>query len=399
MEQLSIIDPAEHSAPTTLIPGAAVVLLGTIQNLRRLSWGGFALLRTPQSMIQLVLDAGSPQLPLDQLRPETTVRVTGTVKSATITDRAVHPTNVEIHASAIEVISQPSIAVFPVDITKKELNAGLSTLFDHRPLTLRHPKQRALFRIQAAVQNVFGDYLSAIGFTRIASPKLVFSGAEGGADIFKLDYFGRQAFLAQSPQFYKQMMVGVFSRVYEIGPVYRAERHNTSRHLNEYISLDLEMQIDHSFHEIIQVEANTLNAILERIEATCSHEVGLLELKLPSRIDRLTLVDFAEALEIIYREYGFDQRDRPDLTPESEGHICDYAKRSWDTDFVFVTGFPTEKRPFYAMNDPANPRRTLSFDLLFRGLEITTGGQRLHQYDDYIQKMTQFGMDPTPFAS
>lgn len=397
MERVGLADVS--AVRCSLEPEMTVSITGMVQSVRRMAWGGFLLLRTERDLIQVVFDAANPRVPADRIGPETTVRVEGTVKAARITDRAVHPSNAEIQSDRIELISEPDVSEFPVDITKKELTAGLGTIFDYRPLTLRHPKQRALFRIQSVVQRAFEEYLSGVGFTRIASPKLVRSGAEGGANIFALDYFGSEAYLAQSPQFYKQMMVGVFGRVYEIGPVFRAEKHNTSRHLNEYVSLDLEMRLESSYVEIMQVEANLINAIVARVGEDCAHEVALLGVELPDQIESLAIVPFAEATDIVAREFGLDQRGEPDLSPEAEAHICAYAEREWGSQFVFVTEYPTVKRPFYAMDDPADPSRTLSFDLLFRGVEITTGGQRLHRYADYIAKMKRLGMDPSRFES
>ena len=382
-----------------LTPGTDVTITGMVQSLRRMAWGGFLLLRTGRSLIQVVLDASIPGVPIDSIHPEATVRVIGLVKEAKITDRAVTPSNAEVQASAVTVISSPDIHEFPVDITKKELTTGLSTLFDHRPLTLRHPKQRALFRVQAAVQNAFVATLSSLGFTRIASPKLVASGAEGGANIFELDYFGTPAYLAQSPQFYKQMMVAVFDRVFETAPVFRAEKHNTSRHLNEYISLDFEMRLTDSYEEIMQVEAAVLNGIFDAVRTSCEHEVRLLEIEVPAPVESLTIVPFDEAVELVYQDAGVDVRGEPDLSPEAEAALSAYAKREWGADFVFVSEFPSSKRPFYTMDCPDNPERTNSFDLLFRGVEITTGGQRLHRYADYVEKMTGLGMDPAQFQS
>ena len=397
MERLPLVGNDSTVSLSTLRPGDEVSLVGAVQNLRRLSWGGFLLLRTPRNLLQVVLDSGAIGNSVDGLRPEMIVRVHGVAQAATIKDPAVFPRHVEISAQSVDVISAPEVDELPVDVSKKELNAGLHTLFDYRPLTLRHPKQRALFRIQSAVQNAFGEYLSSKGFTRIASPKLVANAAEGGANVFALDYFGRQAYLAQSPQFYKQIMVGVFGRVYEQGPVYRAEKHNTSRHLNEYISLDLEMQLESSFQEIMQVEANTLNAVFAALGESCSHELELLGASLPEPISRLVVVDFQEALEIAHHHIGSHTRPVMDLSPEAEMCVGVHAREQWNSDFVFVVGFPSVKRPFYTMDDPADPQRTLSFDLLFRGIEITTGGQRLHRYRDYTEKLRRLGMDIQPF--
>ena len=270
--------------------------------------------------------------------------------------------------------------------------------FDLRPLTLRHPREKAIFKIAATICNEFENYLSSIGFIRINSPKIVSSGAEGGANIFKLDYFDRDAYLAQSPQFYKQMMVGVFGRVFEIGPVFRAEKHDTSRHLNEYISLDFEMGFINSFEDLIQIETNLLRAILNKVKKECINEIELLEIKLPD-FKSIVTIKLDEAHEIVFKKYNKDFRGENDLTPEEEKLISEYAKNEWDTEFLFVTHYPSEKRPFYTMDDPKEPAKTLSFDLLFRGLEITTGGQRLHLYEDYIKKMKKLNMNIDMFKS
>ena len=369
-----------------------------IQSLRSLSWGGFINLRTPNYIIQVVIDCNNINLSLDELKTESAVKIKGILKEAKIKNKAINPRNYEIHAYEIEVISPPSEYPLPVDTTKKELKVNLDTNFDFRPLSLRHPKKRAIFKVASIMYNEFGNYLTSIGFTRINSPKLVATGAEGGANVFELDYFGKKACLAQSPQFYKQMMVGVFGRVFEQGPVFRAESHKTSRHINEYTSLDLEMALEESFMEIIQVEVNTLNSIFAKLKEYCSSEIELLDIDVPF-IDNIVSVRFDEVHKIVYEKYNKDYRNEKDLAPEEEGFICEYAKKEWGTDFVAVTHYPTEKRPFYAMDDPENPHLTLSFDLLYKGLEITTGGQRIHRYEDYMEKMKRLNLDPSLFSS
>ncbi len=256
----------------------------------------------------------------------------------------------------------------------------------------------AIFRIASTIFNEFGDFLSGAGFTRICSPKIVFSGAEGGANIFKIGYFDRTAYLAQSPQFYKQMMVGPYGRVYEEAPVFRAEEHDTSRHLNEYISLDLEMQLENGFEDIIQTEVAVLRSIFARLAKDCAPELELLGVTVPA-LDKIVCVKFSEAKEIFFKETGRDLRGEPDLEPEEERGICEYARKNWGTDFVFVTHYPSSKRPFYALDDPENPAETLSFDLLFRGIEITTGGARMFRYEDYVKKMEARGMKVELFES
>jgi nondiscriminating aspartyl-tRNA synthetase len=376
--------------------GKELSLQGQVQNIRALAWGGFLILRLPGYTVQCVADASV--IDLSAIAPESCVRVSGIVKEASIKDKALWPRDFELQLTRVELVSAPSLEALPVDTTKKELACDLSTKFDLRPLTLRHPKQRAIFGVQATIFEEFGAFLTRNGFTRICSPKIVFSGAEGGANIFEIGYFDRKAYLAQSPQFYKQMMVGVFGRVFEEAPVFRAEKHDTSRHLNEYISLDLEMALQEGFEELITMEASLLNAVFAALREKRAYEAELLGMEIPS-IDRILCVKFSEVHEIVLKETGKDFRAEKDLEPEEERLICEYAKREWGSEFVFVTHYPTSKRPFYAAHDPANPEESLSFDLLFRGIEITTGGQRLHKIEDYEAKMRRLGMGIEQFES
>ncbi len=375
-----------------------IELCGMIQNMRVLAWGAFLILRMPGYAVQTVIDKSKINIPLESILVESAVKIKGIVKKSTIKDKAIFPRDFEIQVNNIEILSIPYESNLPVDTTKKELNVNLDTKFDFRPLTLRHPRERAIFKIAATILNEFGNYLTSVGFTRISTPKIVYSGAEGGANIFKLEYFEREAYLAQSPQFYKQIMVGIFGRVFEIGPVFRAEKHDTSRHLNEYISLDYEMGFINSFYDIINVEVNLLRSILNKIQVDCSNEIELLEIGIP-KFDKIITLKIDEVHEIIFKNYNKDYRNEIDLAPEEEKLISEYAKKEWDTEFVFVTHYPSEKRPFYTMDDPEDSTKTLSFDLLFRGLEITTGGQRLHKYEDYIKKMKKLKMNTDLFES
>ncbi len=398
MQSLEIRPDIDSRVDFRSLAGESITLLGMVQNVRALAWGGFLILRTPSHLIQVVVDKERVAQALAEVPVEAAVRVTGEIRAASIKDLAMNPREFELHASAIEIVNRPSEHPLPVDTTKKEMAVSLDRKLDLRPLTLRHVRERAVFRIQAVIANEFGRFLTAAGFTRICTPKIVFSGAEGGANIFTLDYFGRPAFLAQSPQFYKQMMVGVFGRVFEVGPVFRAEKHNTSRHINEYTSLDFEMMLDSGFVDIMQTEANLLNAIFAALAVECGPELELLGVTLP-RLDRLVLLEFDEAHEMTWKHRGLDHRGEDDLAPEEELFLGEYAVKTWNTEFVFVTHYPTEKRPFYTMADPQRPDRTLSFDLLFRGMEITTGGQRLHTYESYLASMQKRGMNPEAFAS
>jgi len=244
----------------------------------------------------------------------------------------------------------------------------------------------------------FRDYLLSRDFTEIRTPKIVARGAEGGSNVFKLEYFNKKAELGQSPQFYKQTMVGVYDRVFEAAPVFRAEKHNTTRHLNEYTSLDFEMGYIDSFRDVMDMETGMLQDVIKLLGQDYKKELDMLGVTLPE-VGRIPVVRFDQAKELVSRKYDRKIRNPYDLEPEEELLIGRYFQEEYGSDFVFVTHYPSKKRPFYAMDDPADPRFTLSFDLLFRGLEVTTGGQRIHDYREITAKMEKRGMDPEDIAS
>ena len=305
------------------------------------------------------------------------------------------PGGAELAEARFTVLSRPA-APPPVPLSKKS-SLSMDTELSLRPVTLRAPRARAVFRIQAAVCRAFREFLQEEDFTEIHTPKLGRAGAEGGSSQFRVDYFGRKAVLAQSPQLYKQVMVGVFERVYEIGPVFRAEKHATQRHLNEYTSLDLEMGFLRSFTDLMALEQGFLRRLVDLLRREYAGELALLGAELPDA-QHIPAVRFDEAKRLAADAYGYAIREPYDLEPEEEQHIGRYAKEVWGSDFVFVTHYPGRKRPFYTMDDPEDPRYTLSFDLLFRGVEITTGGQRIHNYGQQVEKLKARGMEPEDFS-
>lgn len=307
------------------------------------------------------------------------------------------PGGVELVAEGIEVLSRPA-AVMPVPIPKAKLNVNLDTELGLRPVVLRHLRERSVFRVQECLGRAFRDYLRDQGFTEIHTPRIVHAGAEGGSNIFRLDYFGRKAFLAQSPQFYKQTMVGVYERVFELAPVFRAEKHSTARHLNEYTSMDFEMGFINSFEDVMAMETGFLQHAMALLREEYAQDVERLGIRIPD-VSAVPCIRFDEAKRLAAERYGYSIRDPYDLEPEEEHAIGRYAREVWESDFVFVTHYPSKKRPFYAMDDPEDPQYTLSFDLLFRGLEVTTGGQRIHDYRAQVAKMEARGMDPADFES
>ncbi len=367
--------------------GQRAQLRGAVHGLRDLGGVVFLTLRKGDGVVQCVCP---PEVLPQGLCQEATVKLTGTLRSE---PRA--PRGVELAVEEAEVLSLPA-APMPVPIAKDKLNLKLDTELALRPVTVRNLRQRAVFRIQAAISAAFREYLDSQSFTEVHTPKIVSAGAEGGSNIFRLSYFGRKAFLAQSPQFYKQTMVGSLERVYEVAPVFRAEKHATTRHLNEYTSLDCEMGYIDSFYDLLELEAGFLKHCMEVLQDRCGRELRYLGVQLPS-VEDIPAIPFEEAKRLASERYGRPIRDPFDLEPEEEQLIGRYWKEETGSDFVFVTHYPSKKRPFYAMDDPADPRYTLSFDLLFRGVEITTGGQRIHDYQQQVDKMVKRGMDPAEF--
>lgn len=358
---------------------------GAIHTIRDMGDVAFVVLRKREGLLQCIFEKGITNYDIKDLKENMTVEIEGTINSE---DRA--PNGIEIRLKEIKVLSSPA-APMPVPISKWKLNSNLETLLELRPVTLRNIRERAKFKIQEGIIRGFRDFLYGEGFTEIHTPKIVSRGAEGGANIFKLDYFGKKAELAQSPQFYKQTMVGVYDRVYEAAPVFRAEKHNTHRHLNEYTSLDFEMGYIDSFEDIMGMETGFLQYLMKLLETEYAKELKILNITLP-KVDTIPTVRFDEAKKKVSEKYNRQIRNPYDLEPEEESLISRYFKEECDADFVFVTHYPSKKRPFYAMDDKEDNTFTLSFDLLFRGIEITTGGQRIHDYNMLREKISNRGM-------
>lgn len=383
-----------YTEPSELcnLTGETVQLTGAIYKIRLMSGFAFVILRTRRSLVQCIYNPNICHYPLEALKEESCVIITAYVAAE---ERS--KSGYELLLKQIEVLSAPKEAL-PVVINNKRVDASLETLLDYRPITLRNEKERAIFKIQEGLCRGFRGFLTSQQFTEIHSPKIVYAGAEGGANIFKLNYFGGDAYLAQSPQFYKQMMVGVYERVFEIAPVFRAEKHDTSRHLNEYTSVDFEMGYIEGFEEIMQTETRMLEYTLNFLKENYTYELSLLNVSLPDTT-AIPAIRFHEAKQWIASEYQREIKDMGDFEPEEEKLLYELIRKSTGSEFVFVTHYPTKKRPFYAMEDPADSEVTLSFDLLFRGLEVTTGGQRIHNYNEQVDKMLSRGMNPEAFES
>jgi nondiscriminating aspartyl-tRNA synthetase len=375
--------------------GERVRVAGWLQSLRRLGGVSFLVVRDGWGTIQAVAEYDSELAPLQVAGAgvESVVAVEGTVASA---EKA--PGGIELRAPRVEVIT-PVTEAPPVAINKREMNASLTTVLDHAVVANRHPARRALLRLGAGVMASFRDTLSACGFTEVQTPKIVAAATESGANVFAFEYFGRTAYLAQSPQLYKQIMVGVFERVFEVGPVFRAEPHDTTRHINEYVSLDAELGFIEDHFTVMAVLRDVLANVLTALHEQYPAELALLGVRLPEVPREIVSLQFAEAQELIFRRHGVDVRGEPDLSPQDERWLGEWALAEHGSDFLFVTGYPMRKRPFYTHPDPQRPEFSNSFDLLFRGTELVSGGQRLHRYADYLAALEAARLPVAPFAT
>ncbi|GIH18754.1 aspartate--tRNA(Asn) ligase [Rugosimonospora africana] len=354
--------------------GRPVTLSGWIHRRRLLKSVAFLILRDRAGLAQVVVAEPHARAALDRLGEETVVRITGQVR-----ENPAAPGGFEVVQPVIEPLSDPAEPP-PVELHRPQLNAGLSTLLDHAPVTLRHPSWRRVFEVSAAVVSGFRGALTESGFTEIHTPKLVASATESGANVFSLDYFGTRAYLAQSPQLYKQMMVGVFERVFEVGPVFRAEPHDTSRHLAQYTSLDAELGFIGDHRDVMAVVHKAIGGMVAG--------VSTVDAVVPEAIPE---VHFADAVRMVGEALGEDLSAEPDLAPAHERWLGEWAAREYGSDFLFVTGYPLAKRPFYTHPEPGREGYTNSFDLLYRGVEVVTGGQRLHRYGDYLAALAERG--------
>ena len=372
--------------------GKVVTLKGMVHRIRRMSDFSFIIVRTGKEVVQCIYSLSDSEGYFDEnLVENCSCRFTGLV----VKDNSKEG-RYELHIHKVEILSVPN-EILPIVINKKELNISLDSAIALRPISLRNTRVRAIFALQAGFLAGYREFMISQNFIEINTPKIVSAGAEGGADIFSVDYFGRMAYLAQSPQFYKQIMVGVFERVFEVGHVYRAEKHDTNRHINEFIGLDYEMGFINSFYDIMDMETAMLKYVFNYLNNNYQEELNELKLTLPV-FDKIPSVKFMDIKEIVAKKYKRKFAELYDLEPEEEKLIGKYAKEELGSELIFITHYPECKRPFYAMEDPMDRTYTLSFDLLLNGSEITTGGQRIHDYNMQVEKMIKLGMNPVNFS-
>lgn len=368
--------------------GETVKIQGWIHRIRKMGKIAFLIIRDRSGVVQCVVDSKS--IDIKGLKLECVVEIVGEIK-----ERNAETKESELLIQTLKVISMVTEDL-PIEINKEELEVNIDTLLNNRVLTLRHLKTNAIFKIQAALAQGFAEFLKNEGFTQVYSPKIVAEGTEGGTGLFELKYFEKKAYLAQSPQFYKQMLVGAgYERVFEIGHVYRAEEHNTIRHLNEYVSMDLEMGFIEDERDIMELETRLIKYIFQYVTGQCAKELTLLKVQFPEIGGEIPSMKLSEAIEILKKQYGKTELTN-DLDPEGEKLICEYVKEKYSSEFIFLTHYPRSKRPMYTM--PEGTESTHSFDLLFRGLEITTGGQRIHNYEQLKQSILAKGLNLESFS-
>ena len=366
-----------------------VLIQGWIYKVRKLKNITFIIIRDRSGLVQCVIE--NSKFDINSISLESVVSILGLVKES---NNKLNPFEVEIES--LEVISKVN-SELPIEINKENLEVNLDTMLNNRYLSLRHEKVNAIFKIQNMITDGFREFLKSQDFTEINTPKIVKEGAEGGSEVFEVKYFEEKAYLAQSPQFYKQMMVGAgFERVFEIGHAYRAEEHSTNRHLNEYISLDLEFGFIENEFDIMAMEEKLLKFIIEFLNKNGKEYLDLLQVKLPEISNEIPKITFEEALKVLKETYNKNDLEG-DLDPEGEKLLYSYAKEKFNSEFIFITNYPRRKRPMYTM--PNGENGTHSFDLLFRGIEITTGGQRIHNYEMLIENMKYKGVNPRDYES
>lgn len=389
MEQiakLGVVDCLDHI-------GEEIVLQGWVQVLRVHGKIAFMDLRDGSGIIQVGAFNAELANTFASFSVQDVVEIKGLVKKREerYINKKLPLGEIEIEAKEAKLISKS--AEMPFDMAGKDLNLELPTLLDYRALTLRHPKVSSIFKIQEAVIDSFRNFFKEKGFTEFQAPVIIPQTAEGGSEVFEVEYFGHKAFLSQSPQFYKQILVGVFGKVFSVNKTLRAEPSITTRHLAEVTTLDTEFGFINSWSEVLDVAEEVIKYICNEVHEKCAYELSLHSATVPQVKDTIPRLKLREAQDIILQRTGRDNRKEPDLTPEDEREISKWAIEEKGSDFVFITHYPVEKRPFYTYEDPEDPGFTLSADMLCRGLEIMTGGQRIHELKTLEESAKKRGID------
>lgn len=300
--------------------------------------------------------------------------------------------DIELEIQAIEVLGEA--APLPFDMSMSGFNLDLTTQLDHRALVLRHPRLQAIFKVQNVIIDSFREYMKSQDFFEFQAPAITPAVVEGGAEVFEVNYFDKKAYLSQSPQLYKQIVMSAFERVFSVNKIFRAEPSATTRHLTEVVSLDAELAFIDSWKDVRDVSEATVRYILKEVEKRCAAELTLLGTTLPVIIEKTPTLSLTEAQEKIFAKSGRDIRGEKDLNPEDERALCEIIKEETGSDFVYVYGYPTRKKPFYVYPNPEHPEFNEGMDLLCRGVEWLSGGRRINNYEQLMTHVKEWGMDP-----
>jgi len=366
--------------------GREVEVRGWVHRIRELGKITFVLLRDRSGLAQLVLRETA------DFSPESVIIAPWTVAAT-----AKAPGGHELQVDRLEVVARAEPDL-PLPVNQEPERHSLEAILEHRMISLRNPKILGIFRLQAVILKAFAEHLRGEGFTEIKSSKLIGTGTEGGTGLFAVDYFDTKVYLAQSPQFYKQAMVASgLERVFEIGCAYRAEKHETPRHLNEYVSLDVETAWIDSEQDLMDLEVRLLTSIFSAAAREAAAELAAWKATVPSaeQVARIPRVSHERARELISAAGGHKVYD---INPEGERLLCDWAAREHGVEAAFVYGWPRKKRPFYTHPSREDERLSMSFDLLFRGLEVTTGSRRIHLYPMLLESASRFGLPADSLA-
>ena len=391
MERILISETPKHI-------GESIRLCGWVHIRRDHGKLVFLELRDRSGKVQAIVLPDNPEAieAAKEIRSEFIIELIGKVKErpGKAQNEKLATGGVEIEVESVKVLTRPE-GDLPIDVSSPELNLNLETLLNYRTIALRSDKVRSIFEIYSELLKAYDDAMRKDGFVEIKTPKILGAATEGGANFFKIKYFDRDAFLAQSPQFYKQAGMSVFERVFEIGTVFRAEPHYTTRHVNEYTGLDAEMGFIESFEDVMAELEKTMQHMFKHIDETCQGQLELHNATVPEAVP-IPRIRLEEALEILKKEYGKEVEDQ-DIDSEGERFICEYVKKKYNSDLIFLTHYPTHLRPFYSMPSPEDRKYTETFDLLFRGVEIASGGQRIHNAKMLVESIEEKGLNPDDF--
>lgn len=323
-----------------------------------------------------------------ELRSEYVVSVSGAVnkRPEKNINAEVQNGDIELEVKVIEILAAAD--PLPFDMSESGYNLELTTELDHRALTLRHPRNQAIFKVSAVIIDAFREFMKSEDFFEFQAPSMVPATAEGGAEVFKIDYFDKKAYLSQSPQLYKQIVMSAFERVFSVNKVFRAEPSQTTRHLTEVVSLDAEMAFIDSWRDVRDMSEKTVRYILSELQRRCAPELEYLKAELPVMIDETPTLSLTEA----FAKLGIPE-DK-DLNPEQERTLCEIIKNETGSDFVYVYGYPTKQKPFYVYPNPENPKFNEGMDLLCRGVEWLSGGRRINEYSQLMKHVAEWQMDP-----